>query len=102
MQGFFDSPQLSDHVKRWRDLLTDRSKLGSQEMAYEMVRVVGSEHFEQWYESSGDKYDPDFSEAFDIAAELETPDGSDAQRAALLRRLQDLIKVLADRYLVVG
>jgi hypothetical protein len=61
---------LLDVASYWRYCIADLGHKPDQRIAYDMVQVVGRDHFDSWYsDGTGNSA---FVEAFDLVAELET------------------------------
>jgi hypothetical protein len=56
-----------------------------RDVAYDMVRVVGSEYLEAWEDN------PKFAEVLDLVEHLETADGNPSERAMMWRRVRRLV-----------
>jgi hypothetical protein len=68
---------LEDALNYWRSCVKRLGASGvidDMDIAYDMVRVVGNDRFDDWYAA------PNFAAIFDLAAELEVPGASRAAR----------------------
>jgi hypothetical protein len=71
---------LQDAVQYWHECLSRPDDDQDIQVAYDMVRVVSSDHFHDWYD--GPDSDHLFAELYDNVSELEVPGGPDYYRQA--------------------
>jgi len=88
---------LADVAEFWRKCLDDLATTEEDSrVAYDMVRVIGSDYFHDWYD--GIKRDPVFAKAFDYVSELEVPLGPDYYREAKWGMVQALVRRLSEKH----
>lgn len=76
---------LPDVKRYWQDCLTLRTNSNDLEIAGYITGVVSSDNFHAWYqEGSGEKW---FVDVFELASQLEIPDGDPAARQKLWQEL---------------
>lgn len=87
---------INNVVSFWSICLKDLGKRDDSKIAYDMVRVGASAHWNSWYnESQGD---PLLVETFDLAADLETPIERQTSRAEMWRQIKQNVAALEHKY----
>lgn len=88
---------LLEIVVEWQEILrqTDASILDN---AWAIASAADCPNWEALYnfDQGGDRL---FAEVYDIATQLETADGVEAERQAKWRHLERLVELLAERYI---
>lgn len=85
---------LNEVLVYWQDTIKGLSDRNDQEVAYDMVRVVSSAHFDDWY--NGPHSNGLFAETFDYLTDLEVPDGPKDYRKAKWALIKALLRMLED------
>lgn len=94
---------LEELVLAWRHSLDSLKNKDDQKAAKHLVgSLAGNNHWDEWYESK--TADPIVTEVFDLAANLELPNGvakigTNKERKAAWQRVNNLVSELEEKYL---
>lgn len=87
---------LSGVTEYWSQCLSRLDSRKDQDVAYDMVRIVANDRWDEWYNEN--KGEPLFVETFDLVADLETPIERELSREEMWRRVKKNVAALQKKY----
>jgi hypothetical protein len=83
---------LGDVARYWQSCIADLAQRKDSDVAYDMVRVVGSRKYDEWNRESL------FSDVFDLVADLETPLAPAEARPEMWKQVKKGVAELEAKY----